>query len=393
MPIKKVVIEKANRLYQLPPEVGSFVEAQASRAIRRKTEVIDLAAFAWPITLGERTLDWNQLLPAGQPLLVRLKESLAAWYQSTHGVQLNPEREIFIGNGVSRIAMTLAQAFIDSGDIAFVPDLGIPLYRKVVSACGGEAVGYSISLKDNWRPNFEKVSTRLGRAARLLFVNSPHNPTGVEMRTKDWEDLIWTATRENIALVNDAAWQTFPNHHVPSLLSVSGAKKAGVELGSFAYNFGLPPIPFGYAVGNREIISGLMNARLLVRPYLPTAFAEAAIEAVQKYPNEALRSVRQDCRQALAESGKFLTQLSLEAVGLDTVPFVWARLEPRGKARRAAELLFKRVRIQVIPGSSFGDVGQGYLRMSLTAGTEAFARATERLAKKRTLMRLGEQAQ
>jgi LL-diaminopimelate aminotransferase len=393
VPIKKVVIEKANRLYQLPPEVGSFTEAQASRAIRRKTPVIDLAGFSWPVTAQRRQLDWEQLMPADQDLLLRLKQTLAAWYQSTHGVRLNPEREIFIGNGVSRIAMTLALAFVDSGDIAFVPALGIPLYRKVVTACGGEAVGYSVALKDNWRPNFEKVSTRLGRVARLLFINSPHNPTGTEMRSKDWEDLIWTATRENITLVNDAVWQTFPSHHVPSMLSVSGARKTGVELGSFAYNFGLPPIPFGYAAGNREIINGLMNARHLVRPYLPAAFAEAAIEAVQEFPAESLRRVRQDCRQALAESDKFLKQLNLESVGLDTVPYVWARLEPRGRARRAAELLFKRARIQVIPGNSFGDVGQGYLRLSLTAGAEAFAEAAERLARKRTLMRLGEQAQ
>lgn len=392
-PIKKVVIEKANRLYQLPPEIGSFTRAQAARAIRRKTPVIDLAGFVWPVAAEGGPLDWNKLLPADESLLLSLKETLAAWYETTHGVRLNPEREIFIGNGVSRIAMSLALAFVDSGDIAFVPDLAIPLYRKVVTACGGEAVGYNISLKDNWRPNFERVSTRLGRVARLLFVNSPHNPTGTEMRAKDWEDLVWTATRENITLVNDAAWQTFPTHHVPSLLSVSGARKAGIELGSFAYSFGLPPIPFGYAVGNREIINGLMNARHLVRPYLPVAFVEAAVEAVQEYPNESLRQVRHDCRQALAESGKFLQQLNLETVGLDTVPYVWARLEPRGRARRAAELLFKRARIQVIPGNSFGDVGQGYLRLSLTAGAEAFTEATGRLVKRRTLMRLGEQAQ
>ncbi len=388
MPIKKVIIEKANRLYKLPPDLLAFARSRSRQTILRKMPTLDLARFVWPVAMDSSSLSGDiGFQPARQDQLEALKEDLAGWYHTVHGAKLNPESEVFISGSISQIMLSLALAFVDNGDIAFVPDVGLPLYRKVVTACGGEAVGYSITHKNDWQPDFERVRTPLGRAARLLFLNSPHNPTGAELSERDFGDLVWMAARENIVIVNDAAYQSLAGRKVVSLLSAKGARKIGVEVGSFSYQFGLPSLPFGFVAGSREIIAGLANVQALLPSYLPAFYVDLAREAIRQYPNAGLDMVRTTVAKAKVGAAKFLEALDLTPVGYDGIPFIWARITERGRAGRAARALYRRGRILVVPGNSFGEIGQGYLRLSLTSSGATFEEAAERVRKKRGILR------
>ncbi len=312
MSVKKIIVEKANRLYQLPPDLLSFRPPEKARPLLKKSEVLDLAGFRW---LPEADFDLPQghpLTPVGKEDMCQLKEELVAWYSSVYGARLNPSRDVFIGNSISSNLLCLALAFVDHGDIAFVPGLGLPLYRRVVAACGGEPVAYTISSQDDWQPNFERVGTRLGRVARVLFVNTPHNPTGAELSEKDMADLVWLAGRENILVVNDAAYQTISGRKPASLMAATGGRKVGIEVGSFGYHFGLPTIPLAFAVGHRDVISGLKQASDLVRPHLFAQHVRAALEAIRQYPNKALAETRRQLSLAGAEAVSLMDMLKLE---------------------------------------------------------------------------------
>lgn len=384
MPVKRIIVEKANRLYQLPPDLMSFRQPDKDRRLLKKPELLDLAGFRWPAP-SDKTAPGEPLTMADKNSMLLLKELLAGWYQSVYGARLNPSKEVFIGDSITSNLLCLALAFIDHGDIAFVPGLGVPLYRKAVAACGGEPVSYAISAQDDWLPDFERVGTRLGRVARALFVNSPHNPTGAELSEKNMADLVWLAGRENVLVVNDAAYQTVAGHRSASLMGVVGGKKVGVEVGSFVYHFGLPVMPLAFAVGNRDVISGLKQASSLINPHLFKQHVQAAAEAIRQYPNRALQDVRRQISTAAAEATAFMERLRLEKAGQDSVPFAWARLPRRSPSQRAADRLLKRARILVVPGAAFGDIGEGYLRLSLTAGAEAFRHARERIGKRRAV--------
>ncbi len=391
MPVKKVVIDKASRLYQLAPEIRSFVPAEPRRSLVRKTEALDLATFTWPV--GDRQ---NQLAargglqPAAQERLDNLKEELAGWFHAYHGAKVEPSKEIFIGGSISNLMFTIALAFIDNGDIAFVPELGIPLYRRVTTACGGDAVSYSISPKNGWLPDFERVHTRLGHVASILFLNSPHNPTGAELNEKEMADLAWLASHENIIVVNDVAYGAISGRRHVSLMSVTGGKRVGVEVYSFAYHFGLPALPFGFVVGNREIVRGLELASQVVPSFVPDCYVRLALPAVRQFPNDLIREARAVVTRNAAEGAKLLTMLRLEKSGFDTVPFIWAKIERRRQAVSAATLLYRRSRILAVPGTAFGGSGEGYLRFSLTAPPASYTAAVDRLRKRRKLARLGD---
>jgi len=234
-------------------------------------------------------------------------------------------------------------------------------------------------------PRFDRLNTGLGRVARLLFLNSPHNPTGSEMSEKELAELAWLAGRLNILLVNDAAYWAISARSPASLLSVSGSKRVGVELASFSYQFGLPPLSFGYAVGSREAISGLKRASRLLRSDLPAFFVDLALNAIRDYPSSDLISIRDHIERASAELNQLLDLLKLERSGKSTVPYGWARIEKRTPSTNLAKTLIRRFKLLVAPGLGFGENGEGFLRFSLLAGPKAFAEAVKRVKKSRTV--------
>lgn len=392
MIVKKVVIDKANRIYQLPPDIFSFTRDRTAPPLLRKIELLDLARFRWPIAADTQDVTSEACFAkASTADLNRLKETLAEWFLAQHKVKINPVREIFLGGSISDCLLCLALAFIDNGDIVFVPELGVPLYRKVTTACGGQPVTYALSYKTNWQPDFERINTRLGRVARLLFLNSPHNPTGIALNEKEMENLVWMATRENIVIVNDAAYQSVSSRSPVSLMSVDGGKKVGAEVYSFSYLLGLPHLPFGFVVGNKDVISGLESASSLMPAFIPEAYVEMAIAALRKFPAEGLQAVRKHLARSAAEATKLMNLLALEKSNHDTIPFLWTKIEGRRQSTNHANLLYHRSRILTAPGSAFGDGGEGFLRWSLTASAEDYQTALERIKKKQRILKLGEE--
>ncbi|UCD62934.1 MAG: pyridoxal phosphate-dependent aminotransferase [Candidatus Zixiibacteriota bacterium] len=393
MVIKKAVIDKANRLYKMAPDIFSFTREKPRPSPLKKTRLLDLARFRWPVSMDSGSVPGEkQFAPADRAKLDELKEALSQWFSDHRQVKISGDREIFIGAGISSLILNIGLAFIDNGDIVFVPELGVPLYKKVTAACGGEPVHYSVTPKTGWRPDFERINTRLGRVARLLFLNSPHNPTGAALNEKETGDLVWMAARENTVIINDAAYQSVDARTPTSLLAVDGGKKVGAEVYSFSYLLGLPPLPFGFVAGNRDVISGLEAVSGLMPAFIPEYYVDLALRALRMYPGDGLKLARDRMHRCEAEVAGLLNLLALEKSGYDTVPFVWAQIAGRRSARTQAGILYRRMRVLVAPGTSFGDSGEGFLRLSLTAEPEDYRAACERIRQRGRILKVGDES-
>ncbi len=388
--IKKLVIDKANRQHQMPPDILAFAKADGESLFLKRPDTIDLAGFVWPVTACEPSaLTPDCLRPATTADLSALKEELAGWLSARCSDRIVPDKELYIGGSISTLIFQLALAYIDVGDVAFVPSLGVPLYRRAVHMANGEPLTYNISAKSDWRPQFDRLNTRLGKVARLLFVNSPHNPTGAELSEKDFAELAWLAGRENILIVNDAAYAGLPARTPASLLAVKGGRRVGLELHSFSYLLGLPRLPFGFAVGNRDAINGLKSVARLAAEIVPKLYVDLALDGLRGFPGESLRAGRSTVQSNRANAEKLLAQLRVEAVGQETVPYLWARIDKRTLSVNLARRIFNRHRVLVVPGSAFGECGEGHLRLSLLAPPGQYAEAAER-TRRRILRRKGE---
>lgn len=386
---KKVVIEKADRLYLLPPPLFTSLPREKEKTLLKKTDILNFSKFTWPVEIEEEfAVSAESLAPAKAFKLAELKSELAGWFEKNHSVRLNPEKEIFIGGGVRNLILNIGLAFIDRGGLALVPGLGYPHYKRVVSACGGDFVSYRVSSKSDWLPDFGAVLSPIGRIARLLFLNSPHNPTGAAINEKELNKLAAIASKENLMLINDATYQSLSDTKPISLLSVKGGSNIGAEVYSFSYTFGLPSLPFGFVAGHAEIINGLTQIGSLSPQPVMNIFCDMALEAIRNFPNQALKSMRRHISDNRAEAMKLFDVLELESSGYNTVPFVWGKITGRRSSVMAAKILYHGGKIVALPGSEFGESGEGYLRFSLTAPTENYDKAIQRIKKKKRLFRL-----
>ena len=389
MPAKKVVIEKADRIYQLPPPLFTTLPKEKEKTLLKKTDILNFSRFSWPVQPDEElTLNADSLKPASGAKRDSLKSELADWFEKHHGVQLDPDKELYIGSGVRNLILNIGLAFIDRGELAFVPELGHPHYKRTVAACGGDTVSYRVSAKSDWLPDFSTVTSPIGRIARMLFLNSPHNPSGAVLNGKELNKLAAMASKENVIIINDAAYQSLSDAQPPSLLSVKGGTKIGAEVYSFSYMFGLPSLPFGFVAGHSEIINGLTQiASLSPQPAL-NLFCDLALEAIRKFPNQSLKSMRRQISNSRAEAMKLFDLLELEPSGYNFVPFMWGRIAGRRSSVVAAKILYHGGKIAALPGSEFGESGEGYLRFSLTAPPETYVKAIQRIKKRQRLFKL-----
>jgi LL-diaminopimelate aminotransferase len=113
-----------------------------------------------------------------------------------------------------------------------------------------------------------------------------------------------------------------------------------------------------------------------------------ALRGIRQFPNDLLKETRAAMACNSAEGAKLLNILGLEKAGFDTVPFIWAKIERRRQAATATALLYRRSRLLAVPGTAFGDTGEGFLRFSLTVPPASYSDAVKRLRKKRKSARL-----
>ncbi len=356
--IKKVLIDKANRTYQFPPDIFSFLPDNDKPSLIKKTELVDLGKFNWQVPY-DKDIELNQesLQEASSSKISELKESIADWIYDQHQVKINPKKEIYIGGRVSQILFTTALAYIDPGDIVFVPELGLPLYRKVTTAAGGEPVSYAVSSNTDWKPNFKKLTTRIGHVSRLLFLNSPHNPSGYTLNQSELEQLITTASKENIAIINDAAYQSVIGQQNSSLIGTKNGKRIGLEIYSFSYQFGLPQLPFGLAIGSKELVEGLSQTSTLFSKNIPSYYVDLALEGIRKFPSESISDLQKKFLKSRTEAEKLFELLQIESCSSNQLPFIWGKLSNRKSANKFATQLFRKYRILTIPGTVFGNNG------------------------------------
>jgi LL-diaminopimelate aminotransferase len=387
MLVKKVLIDRTDRLYQMPPDILDFARPLLGKPIRPGTDILDLGTFEWPTFEVAPSAPVSSLRPATAEQIEALKQALADWLTEYHGARRIGPREIYLGNGISSLTLLVAMTFVDTGDVALVPSLAAPMYRKAITAVDGVPVPYALASRNHWLPDIDKMSSRVGKVARVLFVNSPHNPTGAELDDKLFSALVEMAARENTLLINDACYQSVPTRKPLSLLSIDGGRKVGLELYSFSYLLGLSPMPFGFAVGHRHLIASLEAAGTVLPTFAPAAFVESAMHGLRQFPSKALQSIRRNFTAGASAAIPLLEQLRLETVSPATVPFLWARINRRRNSVAFARMLLKRYHILVVPGTGFGDVGQGYVRLSLTAPRDRYTEAAARLSQRRRLTR------
>ncbi len=373
-PGKRIILERANRLYQMPPVLDEYLREPRS-LLPRQVPTIDLARFRWSSVVSDAKVS-SPGSPADDKLLRQVTDRFGEWLESRNGTRLSPSTEILITGGITSSLTATCLGLLDRTEVALIPSVGLPSYRRAIVAAGGEPVTYPIDHKQHWRADFECLDGALGRSARLLILNQPHNPTGHAMTRAELAFLVEQAARSNTLVISDAAFCQIADDDTATLSQIDSFERVGIELYNAAYLFGTPQNGIGFAVGNRDALAALRDVQRLVPPYWS---AGAVADVMAAMDNSSIDTVRQTLATRRERLSRLAESQRLSVDDQPALPFLWTRLNRRVTSMRAARWLSRRYATLVMPGLAFGEAANNYLRLSLAADPSAVEAATERL--------------
>ncbi|HSG98766.1 MAG TPA: pyridoxal phosphate-dependent aminotransferase [candidate division Zixibacteria bacterium] len=381
---KRIIIDKADRLYQMPHPVEEFYPHAALLPGRRQ-EALDLARPRWwdsgaPPAEGSATTPVSSdIISASDAAVGRLKETIADWVAKELSLKVDPVREVFVDGSVRRLLSLAGMAYLDPGDLALYPNPGYPIYRQVTLTYGAEPVGYHLTEKRDFKPRLKQFSERIGKAARIMFLNNPHNPSGAELDSEELDELLWLAARDNILLISDAAYYPYRDEPGCSILGSASGRRIGLEFYSLSYLTGAGKLPLGFALGSKELIAGLQSAANVAGQLLTRDWVERATRVLAEYPAPQIQATRSRIRQTRPAALNLCEALSLTAVGADAFPYLLARIPQRTSSQAYAAGALRKYGVVTLPGAAFGDLGEGYVRLTTTTGPLVYEKAVERI--------------
>ena len=388
---RKIIIERADRLHQIPPFEFSEFEKRYRFSKRREVEIIDLTDISLPaevsITL-ESYLQTVSSLPAKSPkeLEAELCQRISEIFLKLFRVRLNPSKEILIVPGVRTALVNLMTSFLNLGDLCLILDPSPPYHRSGVMLSQGKPEILPVFERNDYLLNCESIDRGLSKNAKSIILCYPHNPSGATADLGFYREAVDYALLQNIILINDSSFLCPPEgRRVLTLLQCRRAKSVAVEVHSFEYLFGLSGWETGFVVGNREVIAGLRETLLWASPRLPAIFYHLGLSAVSDYEKfqSRLSSHLDRNHNLLTEA---LTEMGWEVWRSHEVPFLWAnppfvvKKDPAGKSSlRFSRMLLRRTGVKVLPGIVFGENGEGFVRISITPPEEKLTEALKRI--------------
>jgi len=383
-------IEVATRIKTLPPYLFAAIDKMKQAAIDRGVDIINLgigdpdlptpAPIIESLAQAAKNPKHHQY-PSYEGML-SFRKAVADWYQRRFGVKLDAADEVLTLIGSKEGIGHIHLAFVDPGDVVLVPSPGYPVYPVGTSFCGGVSHLMPLTKANGFLPDLNAIPKEVARKAKLMWLNSPNNPTSVVMTKEYFTRVVAFAQEHQIIVCHDAAYSEiyYDGQRPASFMEVDGAKDVGVEFHSLSKTYNMTGWRLGFAVGHKEVLAGLGKVKSNLDSGVFEAVQAAGITALglDNAVTNTIRNTYQERRDTLIPG---LKQLALEVDAPPAAFYVWVAV-PKGytSASFTAHLL-EKAGIVTTPGNGFGAPGEGYIRMTVCTSKDRLAEAVERIKK------------
>jgi len=308
-----------------------------------------------------------------------LRKAMSEWYKKWYNVDLNPDTEILPLIGSKEGIMHICMTYLNKGDEVLVPNPGYPTYRSAVMLAGGKCKEYKLREKNNYEPDFDKISKRGLKKVKLMFVNYPQMPTGQLPSRELFEKLVAFGKENKILIIHDNPYSFILNENPMSLLSIEGAKDCVIELNSLSKSQNMAGWRVGMLCGAKERIEDVLRFKSNMDSgmFLPVQLAAAKALGLGKEWYDEVNKIYKERREKVYELLDLLNcKFSKEQAGM----FVWAKIPSKYKTgfELSDDVLYNS-NVFITPGGIFGDSGDKYVRVSLCAPVEKFEEAIRRI--------------
>jgi len=392
-------IPQAQRLQRIPPYPFREINALKTKMIAEGAEPIDFGIGDPDMptpdfviqALAEAAQD-----PGTHPYdetgfgIPEYQQAIARFSKRRFGVEVSTAGEIQSCLGSKESLVHIIWAYIDPGDVVLVPDPAYSVYKVQTQWCGGAAFPMPLRAKNGFLPDLGAIPRSVAKAAKLLFLNYPNNPTGAIAPLHYLAEAVDFCRRHEIILVNDCAYSevAYDGLQPPSVLQVPGAMDVAIEMHSLSKTFNMTGWRIGWAMGGKPFVAALSRCKSNVDSGTFMAIQRAAIVALDRYEEwvPQMQAEYQRRRDAFVSG--------LNSLGWNLQPpratfYVWVPVPPGYDSASFAADLLRRCRVLAIPGAVYGEHGEGYVRFSLTIkGRDKLAQIDEAITAMRENLRI-----
>ena len=272
---------------------------------------------------------------------------------------------------------------INPGDMVLVPNPGYPIFSIGPFLCDANLVEYPLLPEHHFLPDLSAIPEETAKNAKVMVVSYPANPVCVTAPDSFYEELIAFAKKYHILIIHDNAYSDiiYDGKVGKSFLAFEGAKDIGVEFYSLSKSFNYTGARVSFLVGNQDIVKNFRKVRSQIDYGLFKPVQYGAIAALTGPDDDVIANCKeyQARRDALCGG---LREIGWNVPDSEGTMFTWAPL-PEGytNSEEFVMELMEKSGVIVVPGSSFGSLGEGYVRMALVLPADKMREVVDAISK------------
>ncbi|WP_195852955.1 aminotransferase class I/II-fold pyridoxal phosphate-dependent enzyme [Aerococcus sanguinicola] len=313
--------------------------------------------------------------------LIELRKEIAKYIDRHYGLHYDPEEEQIVTIGGSEAIDLACRVLINPGDEVIVMDPSYVSYLPSVQLAGGVPVPVRLKAEDKFVMQAEQLEAAITDKTKAIILNYPNNPTGAVCLREDIEALAQVIKDHDLYCITDEIYSEiwYADEPYTSITSIPGMKERTVYINGFAKAFSMTGWRLGYVCAPKEITEQMLKVHQYTIMAAPTTSQYAGITALKECDDEVA-----DMRDDYLERRNFLMSRYRE-IGLPCfVPegafYTFPDIREFGMTSEEFALeLLDREKVAVVPGSAFGESGDGFLRISYAYSIKELERAMDKI--------------
>lgn len=313
--------------------------------------------------------------------LTELRMEIAAYMKRTQNLDYHYLSEIFVTVGGSEAIDLAMRALINPGDEVLIPQPSYVSYEPCVVMADGIPVIIELKEENRFRLTPEELEAAITPKTKILVMPFPNNPTGAIMEREDLEKLVPIIIKHDLIVVSDEIYSelTYGGKQHISIAGFPGMQERTILINGFSKAYAMTGWRLGYACGPAEIMKQMIKIHQYCIMCAPTTSQYAAVEALRN-GDEDVRKMRESYDERRRFVLYTMSKMGIPCFEPEGAFYVFPCIKEFGMSSDdfATDLL-RQEKVAIVPGTAFGDCGEGYLRISYAYSIDSLKKALGRL--------------
>ncbi len=315
--------------------------------------------------------------------IMPLREAISNKYRRDHGLDYNPENEIVVTAGACEAIGIIMLGMMEPGDEIIIPSPFFTAYAEQAIIANVNIVEVPLKMENKFSLKASDISDKITEKTKIILINTPHNPTGAIMEEEDLKEIAKLAIEKDLLVISDETYDQFlfSGKHV-SIAGMPGMRERTIVVNSASKTFSMTGWRIGYLMGPAEYLKYLNKVH---QNFSTCATSFAQVGAAEAYNNGD--QFTKDMLKEFERRGKLVYESLKDVKGLKLLEpkgafYVFINIEELGMEEGDfCDYILEEAGVAIVPGSSFGKYGKGFVRLCYACSYEQIQDAMDRIKK------------